>query len=139
MDDTIFIDLTTTELQPGQHFTGKILWALEKAPQEVRLTLGWFTEGRGTTDRKIEAELSWTTDATSGEEPFEFTLPPSPYSFDGKLISLNWELSLSVKKGKAEHQRPIIVSHHGQAVELSAIADDSKRSPLSFLKRGANR
>ena len=104
MDDTIFIDLTTTELQPGQHFTGKILWALEKAPQEVRLTLGWFTEGRGTTDRKIEAELS-----------------------------------LSVKKGKAEHQLPIIVSHHGQAVELSAIADDSKRSPLSFLKRGANR
>ncbi|CAA6696795.1 MULTISPECIES: hypothetical protein [unclassified Lentimonas] len=135
MDDTIFIDLTTTELQPGQQFSGKILWALEKAPQTVRLTLGWFTEGRGTTDHKIEAELSWTTDATSGEEPFEFTLPPSPYSFDGKLISLNWELSLSVKKGKAEHQLPITVSPQGKAVELSAVANDSKRSPLSFLKR----
>ena len=135
MDDSIFIDLTTTELQPGQQFTGKILWALEKAPQEVRLTLGWFTEGRGSTDRKIEAELSWTSDATSGEEPFEFTLPPSPYSFDGTLISLNWALTLSVKKGKATHQLPITVSPHAEAIALSAVPNESKRKPFSFLKR----
>jgi hypothetical protein len=121
MDDTIYIDLEQTQLQPGQHFSGKILWALVKAPKEVRLTLGWFTEGRGTSDHKIEAERSWTTEATSGEEAFEFPLPASPYSFDGQLISLNWELKLSVKKGKAEHQLPIIVSPHAQAVELSSV------------------
>lgn len=139
MDDTIFIDLATTELQPGQQFSGKILWALAKAPKEVQLTLGWSTEGRGSTDHKIEAELSWTTEATSGEEPFEFTLPPAPYSFDGQLISLMWELKLSVLKGKAEHQLPITVSPHGSAIALTAVDNGSKRSPLSFLKRGAVR
>ena len=82
MDDNIYIDLEQTHLQPGQHFSGKILWALEKAPKEVRLILGWVTEGRGTSDHKTEAELSWTTEATNGEETFEFTLPASPYSFD---------------------------------------------------------
>jgi hypothetical protein len=135
MDDTIYIDLEQTQLQPGQHFSGKILWALEKAPKEVRLTLSWGTEGRGTCDNKLEAELSWTTEATSGEEVFEFTLPASPYSFDGQLISLNWELKLSVKKGKASHQLPIIVSPHAEAVALSAAVNESKRKSLSFLKR----
>jgi hypothetical protein len=139
MDDSILIDIEHTQLQPGQLITGKILWALEKAPKEVRLTLSWTTEGRGTSDQKLEAELNWTTEATSGEEPFEFTLPPSPYSFDGKLISLNWELHLSVKKGKAEHRQPITVSPHGQAVALSAVDNNHKRKSLSFLKRGANR
>ena len=127
MNDTIYIDCEQTHLQPGQQFSGKILWALEKAPKEVRLTLGWSTEGRGTCDHKTEAELSWTTEATSGEEPFEFTLPPSPYSFDGQLISLNWALKLSVKKGKAEHELPIIVSPHGYSVELSAVECETKK------------
>jgi hypothetical protein len=132
MDDTIYIDLEQTNLQPGQQFSGKILWALKKAPKEVRLTLGWSTEGRGTCDHKIEAELNWSTDATSGEEPFEFILPPSPYSFDGQLISLNWALTLSIKKGKSEHKLPIIVSPHGYIVELSAVENESKRSKWKF-------
>jgi hypothetical protein len=132
MDDTIYIDLEQTNLQPGQQFSGKILWALKKAPKEVRLTLGWSTEGRGTCDHKIEAELNWSTDATSGEEPFEFILPSSPYSFDGQLIALNWALTLSIKKGKSEHKLPIIVSPHGYIVELSAVENESNRSKWKF-------
>lgn len=135
MNDTIYIDLEQTQLQPGQTFSGKILWALEKAPKEVRLTLSWSTEGRGSKDSKLESELSWTTQATSGEEVFEFTLPASPYSFEGTLIALNWELRLCVKKGKAEHVLPITVSPHKQAIELSAVPDESKLKSFSFLKR----
>ncbi|HBM86216.1 MAG TPA: hypothetical protein DD423_05460 [Opitutae bacterium] len=135
MDDTLFIDLEQTQLLPGQHVAGKILWALEKGPKEIRLSLGWSTEGRGSRDDKIEAELNWSTEATSGEESFEFTLPASPYSFDGTLISLNWALTLSVKKGKATHQLPITVSPHAEAIALSAVPNESKRKPFSFLKR----
>lgn len=126
MDDTIYIDLEHTQLQPEQTFSGKILWALEKAPKEVSLTLSWSTEGRGTCDNKKEGELTWQTEATSGEEPFEFTLPASPYSFDGTLISLSWELRLSVKKGKAEHVLPLIVSPLGKTIELIAVPEDKK-------------
>lgn len=135
MDDTLFIDLEQTRLLPGQHVAGKILWALEKGPTEICLSLGWHTEGRGSRDSKVEAELNWATEATSGEEPFEFSLPASPYSFDGTLISLNWTLTLSVKKGKATHQLPITVSPHAEAIALSAVPDESKRKPFSFLQR----
>lgn len=135
MDANLFIDLPQTQLEPGQQISGKILWALDKAPKEITLTLGWITEGRGTQDSKVEAEKTWTTEQTSGEESFEFTLPPSPYSFEGTLISVNWALELHVKKGKAEYRLPITVSPHGSAISLSQLSDESKRKPLSFLKR----
>ena len=135
MDANLFIDLPQTQLEPGQHVSGKILWALDKAPKEITLPLGWITEGRGTQDSKVEAEKTWTTEQTSGEESFEFTLPPSPYSFEGTLISVNWALELHVKKGKAEYRLPITVSPHGSAISLSQLSDESKRKPLSFLKR----
>ncbi len=135
MEPNLFIDLPHTQLEPGQRISGKILWALEKAPKEIILTLGWITEGRGTQDNKVEAELTWTTDQTSGEESFEFTLPASPYSFEGTLISVNWALELSAKKGKAEYRLPLTVSPHGAAISLNKVADESTPKPLSFLKR----
>jgi len=135
MEPNLFIDLPHTQLEPGQRISGKILWALKKAPKEIILTLGWITEGRGTQDNKVEAELTWTTDQTSGKETFEFTLPPSPYSFEGTLISVNWALELSVKKGKAECRLPLTVSPHGTAISLNKIADESTPKPLSLLNR----
>ena len=135
MNDTLFIDLTPTQFQPGQQISGKLLWALSKAPKEIHLTLAWSTEGRGTSDRKIEAELKWQSEEISGEEPFEFTLPPSPYSFNGPLIALNWELSVTIKKGKADCHLPITVAPNLTPVELSAIKDEGKRKSVSKFKR----
>ncbi len=135
MEANLFIDIPQTQVEPGQTLSGKILWALDKAPKELTLSLGWITEGRGTQDRKVEAEQTWRTEQTSGEEAFEFTLPPSPYSFAGTLISVNWALELHVKKSKAEYRLPITVSPHGQAVDLHQVADESKRKSFSFLKR----
>lgn len=134
MDDSIFIDVEPTQFQPGQVVSGKLLWALTKAPKEIRLELSWSTEGRCTNDKKIEAERTWNTQETSGEEAFEFTLPPSPYSFNGPLIALNWKLSVSVKKGQAECDLPITVSPNLSPVELTAIEDEGKRKSFSKFK-----
>lgn len=135
MDENLFIDLESTHYEPGQRIAGKLLWAIEKAPKEVRLTLGWYTEGRGSMDHKVEAKLHWTTEATSGEEPFEFILPASPYSFEGSLISLIWELSLTVKKGKAEYNLPITVSPHPSPISLSRVENESKRKSFPLKTR----
>ena len=88
MDAQLYIDIPQTQLEPGQQISGKILWALDKAPKALSLSLGWITEGRGTQDSKIEAEQTWTTEQTCGEEPFEFCLPASPYPSQA-LISVN--------------------------------------------------
>ncbi|HAV11920.1 MAG TPA: hypothetical protein DCX06_00280 [Opitutae bacterium] len=135
MNDNLFIDLESTQFQPEMKISGKILWALDKDPKELRLTLGWSTQGRGSSDHKAEDQLNWKTNATSGEETFEFTLPATPYSFEGKLIALNWELSLTAKKGKAQCQLPITVSPHGSAIELPVVNDERKRKSFSIGSR----
>ena len=135
MDATCFIDLPQTQLEPGQKISGKILWALPQAPQKLTLTLAWITEGRGTQDSKIEAELTWHSNDTSGEEAFEFTLPPSPYSFAGTLISVNWALELHCKKGNAEYHLPITVSPYAAPIALDQVTNESSRKPFSFLSR----
>lgn len=135
MDATLYIDLDSTKLEPGQKVSGKILWALDKAPKEICLSMGWITEGRGTQDSKIEAEKIWETNEISGEEDFEFTLPPSPYSFEGTLISLNWAIELSLKKGKSEYRLPLTVSPTDSPAALGQIVDESKRKSFSFFKR----
>lgn len=98
MTDSLFIDIPKDQYAPGSTIRGTILWALERSPQELSLSLGWWTEGRGDKDAKVVEELHWETTQTSGEESFELNLPQSPYSFDGHLISLKWALELSVKK-----------------------------------------
>ena len=135
MHENLFIDIPKTNFKPEETISGTILWALDERPKEVRLTLGWSTAGRGSEDRKIESELKWNTESISGEESFEFQLPSTPYSFDGKLIALNWELVLSVKKGKAETVVSITLSPYSSPVALSAVKNERKRKSLSFGSR----
>jgi len=123
MKADLFIDLPKTTFKPGERISGKILWALEQPPKEIHLALGWITEGRGTQDNKLEAEETWLTEQTSGEESFDFRLPPSPYSLEGTLISINWALELSVKKGKAQYLLPLTVSPNEKSIALGRVAD----------------
>ena len=135
MESNLFIDLPRTHYRPGETLAGEILWSLENAPESLCLTLGWWTEGRGTKDAKIESELEWSSQALAGKEAFEFTIPASPYSFDGHLISLQWALELRVKKGKDAQTLNITVAPTDHAVELPLIDEGSKKSLSSLRDR----
>ena len=107
---------------------------MEQKPEVVRLTLGWWTDGRGSKDAKIEAVKEWQTDEIAGREAFEFQLPGSPYSFSGTLISLTWGLELSVKKGKAKILRELVLSPTGTPPNLPHL-DEGKRKSISIFGR----
>jgi hypothetical protein len=134
METNLFIDIPKLEFTPGENVSGKILWALDKAPEEILLSLGWWTEGRGSKDAKIEEEMTWKTQLRAGEEKFSFTIPQSPYSFNGQLISLKWGLELSSKESREKHLLEIIVSPWGVAVDLPKVENESSRKSISFLR-----
>lgn len=100
----------------------------------MQLSLGWWTEGRGDRDAKIETELEWITNETAGQEDFEIKLPTSPYSFEGHLISLKWALELRSKKGDSSKTLDITVTPNGKEISLPLIEDESKRKPFSFRR-----
>lgn len=135
METHLLIDIPKIAFQPTELIRGKILWSVPQAPQAMRLTLGWGTEGRGTVDEKIESERKWITNEVAGEEPFELQLPASPYSFAGQLVSLGWFLELSTHKGKQSTDLDIIVSPHGKPIDLPFLNEGRKKSFSFFGNR----
>lgn len=132
MDTKLYIDLPKSHYAPGETISGTILWTLDKPPESVRLTLGWWTEGRGTRDAKIEASEEWQTTSIAGEEKFSFVLPPSPYSFSGTLITLKWALELSVRKGGQTAVEPVVISPLEEPIQLPHL-DEGRTKSFSFV------
>lgn len=129
----LYIDLPKTAYAPGETITGRILWALDHSPKKLELTAGWWTEGRGTKDFRIEATVEWNTDASAGEESFTVQLPLAPYSFSGTLISLQWMLELREHRHEKFVTEPIVVSPSGEPVLLPRI-DEGERKSFSILR-----
>lgn len=134
METNLYIDLPKTHYQPEEILRGEILWALEKPPERIYLSLGWWTEGRGSKDAKIETELDWPTLDTAGQQSFEIPLPKTPYSFQGQLITLKWALELHTEKGKLTHSVEISIGPGDAPVDLPLLEDESARK--SFFRIG---
>jgi len=121
---TLELNEHPSELTPSQTVTGRVGWQLRKEPKKAALRLFWYTEGRGTQDVEIVEELELSPAEMSHEENFSFTLPPQPYSFQGKLITLKWALELVIDKGKDVKRVDLIVSPWVEQVVLSAVEED---------------
>jgi hypothetical protein len=123
MTDSISIQLdqASSEFQAGTTLSGKVLWSTAAAIKKIELRLFWFTEGRGSQDIELVDERNWDTTG-QGEEPFEFTLPAEPYSFSGKLISLQWALeAVTLPKENTTTRKIFTLSPNGKELVLSSV------------------
>lgn len=132
MEATLYIDLPKTHYRPGEILRGEILWALDKAPDKLELTLGWWTEGRGNKDSEIKYRQEWQSPRAAGKESIEIKLPDTPYSFEGHLISLKWALELRTNKGSQATVFDIQLTPSEAKISLPFVANESKRKSFSF-------
>lgn len=129
----IFIDVEKTLYAPGETIRGKVLWALGERPKRLKISLGWWTEGKGTRDAEVIAESEWATDETAGERTFDFSVPEGPYSFQGHLITLQWALEVTVEQGPEAEILDLVISPTGVPVELPLV-DARSNKPFSFRR-----
>lgn len=125
------ITLASRSYTPFATVSGSVRWRLDKAPESLELRLFWFTRGRGTE----EAQAISTMDlgkTSSGERAFSFDLPGSPWSVDGRLISIVWGIELVEKKEGSLAVEEFVMGPGGQATVLSAV-----QSPRSEGKMGS--
>lgn len=106
-----------TNWRPGEAVAFSALWALEKKPASVEARLFWFTRGKGTEDVRVVATQAAPSSELAGEHVFRFTLPASPYSFSGKLISLLWAVELIA--GDEVERCEFVLAPEGREVVLS--------------------
>lgn len=113
-----------TAYAPGDTLSGAALWELDAAPQSAELHLCWSTRGKGTEDAEVVATIPFDAPQPGDTREFTLTLPPGPYSFSGKLISLIWSLELVLKPGKHSVREEIVIAPGGAEVVLPRRSED---------------
>jgi hypothetical protein len=86
---------------------GMLQGSVQVVPQEdircnaVRIRLQWHTEGRGTRDEGIAAEIPMAPQGTLQarvplSQQFNIILPKAPWSYAGHYINIVWELKVTI-------------------------------------------
>lgn len=86
----------------GGRFTGNVTYQAEQdqveSIRELRVTLSYFTEGRGDTNSKDVWVTPIQVDSFgNAAEQFQISVPPAgPISYDGRLIRVRWRVRATV-------------------------------------------
>jgi hypothetical protein len=113
------------DFRPGEELTGAAGWELDKPPKSVEIRLIWFTRGKGTEDVGLVETVRLEQPLAAEARPFRFQLPPAPYSFSGKLISLAWALELVALPSKQSTRFEFVLGPDGKEVVLPVISQDA--------------
>lgn len=140
MDEPLTLELEADRLRPGARVGGVVRWQLAAAPMTGELRLRWDTAGKGaaehevvgTTDLAMLPQLPRAPDgypfrggaaagtagplAARDARRFSFTLPLTPFTFTGALISLTWSIEATLDEHRA--RKVIVVGPRARAVEL---------------------
>jgi len=108
----------TRQFAPGENMEGTVSWDLPKQSQKFRLSLIWYTQGRAPTASGTVDYLEFNAPTRSGSKDFNFQTPNGPYSFTGKLFSINWALEFAPLPGFKSIERQIILSPSDSAVVI---------------------
>ena len=115
-----------SSFKPGSILKGSIIWNIDIVPETITISLCYWTEGRGTQDAVSVAKHEVKITNSSGEQPFEFLIPNSPWSFSGKLISINWAVAAEIRSKKLFTLIPITISPTAAEINLYGHPDDPR-------------
>ncbi|NLW84635.1 MAG: hypothetical protein GXY41_09590 [Phycisphaerae bacterium] len=116
---TIQLDDGQTAFIPGQTIRGQVRWSRLAPPKKARLSLFWYTQGKGDEDKGLVERIQFETPQAIDKRTFEFRLPVGPYSFSGRLISLTWALEVHLDKEFIRNE--ITVSPSGHEILLGEV------------------
>jgi hypothetical protein len=115
---SVAIDGSRVGFAPGERVEGLASWELAEAPEALEVRLFWHTSGRGDEDQDVVAVEAIPAPAASGWVRFSFELPPGPYSFSGRLVSLGWAIELVAPRENLAASAAIVVGPGGHEVRI---------------------
>jgi hypothetical protein len=124
------IELDGVAFEPGETLRGsyQIVSAELSRLEEVEVTVGWHTEGKGRQARGVEhCQVFRARDGSldrGGTGKFSATLPSSPLSYDGILIKVCWTVQVSARfsgSGQLESEKAFQLGHVARVVANSTV------------------
>lgn len=110
--------------RPGAALTGNVEWALEDEATRIEIRLLWYTQGRGSRDVGVVKREVIEYPGRMGHQSFEWKAPEAPYSFEGRLITLNWVVEAAVDPGDLVEQAPLVISPFPIPIHLGSPAEE---------------
>lgn len=84
------VDHGETKYLPGESVPAELRWSFPAPCERIEVCLLWRTSGKGTEDEHVVWDEVIQSVGSTGRRQFNMPLPLAPYSFSGKLITLNW-------------------------------------------------
>jgi hypothetical protein len=104
--------------RPREVVRGRALWILDAEPARIEIRLFWHTSGQGDRSLEVVGTVGFDAPAAVGEHAFELELPDRPWSFSGKLISLQWSLEIVALPSEESNRFDFVVGPDGVEVQL---------------------
>src|SRR5437868_2644893 len=98
-----------TEFDPGEEIEVELQWELDDPATAVELRVVWSTAGKGTTDIQVVKVERIEEPSVRETRRLKLTLPRSPYSYSGKLISIVWGLELVVLPQEESARMEVVI------------------------------
>lgn len=119
-DDALAVALAgdRATFSPREAIEGTVSWRFGAPLAKVELRLLWYTEGKGERDLSVVQVVPFEAPGADDRRSFKIELPPGPYSFTGRLVSLRWALEAVAEPGNRSARAEITVAPEGREVRL---------------------
>jgi hypothetical protein len=105
-------------VEPGARVRVAVAWTADDEPERLELCLLWRTLGKGTQDVELVRTLALERPGRAGEHVFELDLPDYPWSFSGKLVTLEWTLEALLEPGDAVARETLVLAPGAAEIRL---------------------
>ncbi len=124
-----------TQFQPGQFIEGLAGWEMNEPPEKVELCLFWYTSGKGDRDVGVAERKTFDDPAAVDAQLFRFEAPNGPYSYAGRILSINWAIELLVEPGHHTQRVELTITPSGEAVQPSDTEGNELAASDNLLNR----
>lgn len=121
----IRIAMERTAFAPGDRIRGEASWTdLPPGTASLEVRLIWYTLGKGDRDFDVVAAMEIAAPAPVGKQEFAFATPQYPYSFSGKLVSLQWAIEVIALPDESAEQATIVIGPARREQEIHEAAGE---------------
>lgn len=104
--------------EPGEEVELTLSWDRDAPLAEAELRLFWHTEGRGDPEGEMRQRYTFENLDAKGARRLRLELPTAPYSFAGKLVSLEWTLEFVELPSLDAARVPIVIAPRREEIRL---------------------
>ena len=112
---TISFENDKREFRPGDMISGRINWTNMDADDVLTTRLVWYSKSAFENEHVIALQQTLVTEPT-GMRRFMYLAPESPFSCEGKLVSVYWAIEVQFEKETISE--PLTISLTGKPVVL---------------------